>query len=141
MSFLELVPGLSEFFSGLDLSQSLKGWGRVSWGQSFDAVKRNYPQAVEVSGRKLELQPESSPPGRPYKITFAFDSSHQLSSVTLSFSGSRETADYAPIVEEFTRRLGAPVAITGDSTTWTRDQSQITISAQPEGGVVLSESV
>jgi len=137
---LELRPGLSAFFAGLDFSRPWRGWGRVAWGMSFDAVKRNYPQATEISGRKLEYRPETDPAGRSYKLVFSFDSGHRLSSLTLSFAGVGETADYAKLVREFARRLGAPQALGADSATWFRDQSQVTVSAKPGGGVVLSET-
>jgi hypothetical protein len=134
MANMELTPGILSFFSGLgnhqSIPQNIQGWGRVSWDMSFDVVKRNYPQATESSGRKLEYVPEESPPGRDYKLTFAFNSGHQLESVTLSFAGSSETADFAILAKEITRRLGAPVA---------SDPSQVSLSSQPEGGLVLSE--
>jgi hypothetical protein len=143
MSNMELVPGILSFFSGLGVRQNIppttKGWGRVDWGMSFDTVKTNYPQAIETSGRKLEYTPEANPQGRDFKFTFGFDSGHQLESFSLSFSGSSETADYATLVQELTRQLGAPVATTTTSTTWNRDETEITLSAQPEGGIVLSE--
>ncbi len=145
MANMELVPGILSFFSGLgawqSIPQSVQGWGRVSWGMSFDTVKLNYPQATETSGRQLEYVPEANPPGRDYKLTFAFDSGHQLNSVTLSFAGSSETADYAIMVQELTRRLGTPVATSASSATWNADESQATLSSLPDGGVVLSEIV
>lgn len=143
MSNMELVPGILSFFSGLGVKQNIpvtsQGWGRVKWGMSFDTVKTNYPQASEVSGRTLEYTPESNPPGRDFKYTFGFDSGHQLDSVTLEFSGSSETADYAALVERISRQLGAPVASTPTSTTWNQDQTEVTLSREPEGGIVLSE--
>ncbi len=144
MANMELVPGILSFFSGLGVSRNVppttQGWGRVTWGMNFDTVKMNYPQATETNGRKLEYVPESSPSGRDFKFTFGFDSGHQLDSLTLSFSGSSETADYANLVQEFNRLLGNPVATTTSSTTWNRDQSQVTVSKQPDGGVILSET-
>lgn len=143
MSNMELVPGILSFFSGLGVRQNIptttQGWGRVDWGMNFDTVKTNYPQAKEIGGRKLEYTPETNPPGRNFKFTLGFDSGHQLNSFTLDFSGSSETADYATLVQELTRQLGTPVATTASSTTWNRDQTQVTVSAQPEGGIVLSE--
>ena len=143
MANLELVPGILSFFSGLGVSRkippSTQGWGRVAWGMSFDKVKTNYPQASEVSGRKLEYVTESSPPGRGYKFIFGFDSGHQLDTFSLSFSGGSEATDYATLVQEFSRYLGNPVNATSTSTTWNRDQSQVTLSKQPDGGVVVSQ--
>jgi hypothetical protein len=143
MGNMELVPGILSFFSGLGVSRNIppttQGWGRVTWGMNFDTVKMNYPQAIETSGRKLEYTPDSNPPGRDFKFTFGFDSGHQLESFTLSFSGSSETADYADLVQEFNRHLGNPVATTTTSTTWNRDQSQVTVSKLPDGGVVVSQ--
>jgi hypothetical protein len=143
MANMELVPGILSFFSGLGESRKIppttQGWGRVTWGMNFDEVQRNYPQAVEISGRKLEYTPESNPPGRDYKFTFGFDSGHQLESFTLSFSGSSETADYATLVQDFIRHLGHPAATTTSSSTWYKDESQVTLSKQPDGGVVVSQ--
>lgn len=143
MANMELVPGILSFFSGLGemgrIPSATRGWGRVTWGMNFDEVKTNYPQALEISGRKLEYTPESSPPGRDFKFAFGFDSAHQLESFTLSFSGSSETDDYATLVQEFIRHLGQPAATTNTSTTWYRDESQVTLSKQPDGGVVVSQ--
>jgi hypothetical protein len=140
---MELVPGILSFFSGLGVKQNIpvtsQGWGRLKWGMNFDTVKTNYPQASEISGRKLEYTPDSSPPGRNFKYTFEFDSGHQLDSVTLDFSGSSETADYADLVEQISRQLGAPVSSTATSTTWNQDQTQVNLSSEPDGGIVLSE--
>jgi hypothetical protein len=72
---------------------------------------------------------------------FDFDSGHQLESVTLLFSGSQEVADYAGLIEAVSLRLGTPVSQTETTTTWQRDDSQFTVSRQPEQGVVVSKSV
>lgn len=139
----DLVSGLNQLFGGLDFTSGIRGWGRVRWGDSFDKVKTAYPQAVEemrVTGRKLVLA-SSSGPGRPYQLVFDFDSGHQLESVTLLFSGSQEVADYAGLIEAISLRLGTPVSQTETTTTWQRDDSQFTVSRQPEQGVVVSKSV
>ena len=64
-----------------------------------------------------------------------------MDTVTLAFAGGEETADYAALTREITKRLGAPVQYTNTTTTWRRDDSDITLSKSPGGGVVLSESV
>jgi len=135
----DLVPGLHRFFQGISPEKSLSGWERVSWGDSFADVVRNYPQAGEKNGQ-LILTP-ADPVQRPWTLTFDFDASRQLSSVTLSFAGSQETADFATLSQEITNRLGAPVQSTDATNVWRRDDSEITLSTRPDGGVVLSETV
>ncbi|MGD8561657.1 MAG: hypothetical protein PVG03_03950 [Desulfarculaceae bacterium] len=134
-----LVSGLHHFFQGVDLQQGLQGWGRVRWGQSFDAVKLNYPQAVENNG-KLTLSSED-PSQRHWSLDFGFDSSHRLSSVSLTFAGGEETADFADINREITRRLGPPAQTSSSGNIWLRDDTQVSLSRLPEGGLVLSENV
>ena len=135
----ELVPGLHRFFQGISPQTRLSGWERISWGQSFEEVQRNYLQATEKNGRLL-LTPDESVQ-RSWTITLGFDTRRELNSVTLAFAGSEETADFAALTQEITRRLGAPVESTDTTNTWRRDDGEITLSMRPDGGVVLSESV
>ncbi len=135
----DLVPGVVRFFRGLDHQLPLQGWQRVKWGQSYDDVKRYFPQARASGDYELVLEPAQGTVDRPYQITLAFDLNHQLESVTLSFAGSRETADFAELSQRLNYWLGAPVSSTDTSTTWQRDTSQAELSMAPGGGVVLSQ--
>jgi len=134
----ELVPGVVRFFQGLSHQLPMKGWQRVQWGQSYDDVKRYFPEAQTSGDYKLVLNPEGSVE-RPYQITLAFDRNHQLESVTLSFAGSEEVADFAELSQRLIYWLGAPASSTDTTTTWQRDQSQAELSIEPGGGIVLSE--
>ncbi len=136
----ELVPGLNRLFGGISPQVSMQGWGRVSWGQSYDAVKTSYPQAEASGADKLVLRPEQSVE-QDYTLSMSFGhKTRQLESVTLSFAGSREVDDYAAVTRALSNRLGHPVASDDNSTTWQRDDSTITLSKAPGGGVVLSET-
>jgi hypothetical protein len=136
----ELVIGLTEFFSGLDLSGQVTGWGPLSWGMSWQSALRHFPQAEQKSDYTLSL---NSSPGeaRQWSLELDFDAGRQLQSVTLSFAGSQETADFARISRQLSRRLGHAAGQTQTSSVWTRDQSTVTLSRSPGGGLVLSETV
>ena len=133
-----LVEGLNRFFSGVDPQQPLRGWGRVRWGQSYDAVRRDYPQARPENGQ-LHIEPSEGDQGG-WRLAFAFDAGHLLQSVTLSLEGSSETSDFAAISQTLTRRLGPPKESGDGWQTWRRDDSQVTLSRDPGGGVVLEET-
>lgn len=134
----DLIPGLNAFFQSLDSRSSWDGWGFVSWGDYFDDVARLYPDAVQ-SGSSLILRGTDT--NKLYNITFAFDSNRNLSSVTLSFEGGTETADFAAISRQFTNRLGKPSQSTGTSHTWAKDSSNATASSRPDSGTVLSQII
>ncbi len=135
----ELVPGVVRLFQGLDHQLPMKGWQRVKWGQSYDDVKRYFPQAETSGDFKLVLKPGEGTVERPYQITLAFDQNHQLESVTLSFAGSEEVADFADLSQRLNYWFGAPASSTDTTTTWHRDTSKAELSMAPGGGVVLSE--
>jgi len=136
----ELVIGLSEFFSGLDLAGQVSGWGPLSWGVSWQTAVRHFPQAEQMSDYTLRLSSQPSE-ARQWSLEMDFDASRQLQSVTLSFGGSQETADFARISRQLFRRLGHAAQQTATSIVWTRDQSTVTLSRSPGGGLVLSETV
>ncbi len=138
MSQSDLIPGLHAFFQHLDQRSSWDGWGSVSWGDYFDDVARRYPDAVQ-SGSSLVMQ--GSGANKLYNITFGFDSNRNLSSVTLSFEGGTETADFASISRQFISRLGKPSQSTGTSQTWTRDSTSATAVGRPDSGTVLSQII
>lgn len=133
----DLVPGLHRFFQGVNYQTSLNGWERVQWGQSREAVQRMYVEARE-SGGNLVLD-SGGEQQRGYEITFGFNRSHQLDSVRLSFAGSGETADFSAIASEISARLGAPMAQTETTTTWQRDDNQVSLSRLPDGSLLMSE--
>jgi hypothetical protein len=135
----ELVPGVNRLFQGLSPDAPLKGWGYLRWGQDYDDVRRYFPQA-RAEDFKLVLGPEQ-PVELPYKISLAFDAGHQLESVTLTFAGSRETADFAALSERLTQQFGAPISSSDNTTTWSRDETQAVLSDLPDGGVALSKVV
>lgn len=133
----ELTPGLNRFFSGIDTQGRMDGWGRLRWSMSYQDVQRNYPQAQAAAGKLVMAS--ADPQARHFQLSFSFDSSRNLQSVTLSFGGSSETADFAEMSQAITQRLGSPAASTETSTTWQRGDSSLTLSRAPNGGVVLSE--
>ncbi len=134
----ELAPGLNRFFQGVSPQQSLAGWERVRWGMGFDEVQRYYPEA-QANQAQTSLKLTGSDVQLPWSISFGFDSSRQLESVSLSFAGSREIKDFATLRDELNRRLGPPVSSTETSATWRRDDSEVSLSKAPDGSLVLSE--
>ncbi len=140
MDSSELAIGLAEFFSGLDLAGQVSGWGPLSWGMSWQSARRHFPQAAEVSDYTLRLSSSASE-ARQWSLDMDFDAGRRLQSVTLSFGGSQETADFARISRQLARRLGHAAQQTAAGSVWTRDQSTVTLSKSPGGGLVLSETV
>jgi len=133
----ELTPGLTRFFSGIDPQVRLSGWERLRWSMSYEQVQSNYPQ-TKPSGGNLVMASDD-PQARHFQLTFSFDASRSLQSVSLTFGGSSETADFAEMSQAITRRLGAPVESTTTSNTWRRDDTTVTLSNTPGGGIVLSQ--
>ncbi len=142
MQFDPLVQGMGRLFAGISPQTRLSGWERLRWGMSQQEARINYPQAAPSASddSRLLIEP-SDPTPNHYAISMQFSAQgRQLTSVSLTFAGSHETADFAQITQELTRRLGAPVSQTRTTTTWRRDETQITLSRDSGGGVVLSET-
>jgi hypothetical protein len=137
MQRLELIPGLSRLLNGISHSEPARGWSGLDWGEDFSRVKNRFPDAV-ASGSGLRLSSPESGPDLGWDISFAFDSNRQLESVSLSYAGSRETADFASLSEQLNQRFGAPVSSTETSQTWQKGGASITLSREPGGGVVFS---
>lgn len=136
----ELAPGASRLFGGMNLQSPMRGWDRISWGQSYDSVKTSYAQAEASGADNLVLRPEGAVQ-LGYAVSMSFGhKTRQLESVTLSFEGGREVQDFATLSQAITNRLGNPVSSDETSTTWRRDDSTVTLSMSPGGGVVLSET-
>ena len=89
--------------------------------------------------RQLHIDPSGHDQGG-WRLAFAFDAGHLLQSVTLNLEGSSETSDFAAISQTLTRRLGPPKESGNGWQTWRRDDSQVTLSRDPGGGVVLEET-
>ena len=140
MQRLELIPGLNRFLDGLGPGVLSTGWSGLNWDEDFSQVQRRFPDSLE-SGASLKLSSKQGEVQKAWSITFGFNSSRQLNSVTLSFAGSRETADFAKISAELSRRFGAPVQNTETSQTWRKSGASFTLSRQPGGGLVLNKTV
>lgn len=137
-----LAQGVGRLLAGIDPQRRLSGWERLRWGMSLDQARLNYPQA-QPSPRddgRLIIEP-SDPTPNHYTLSFQFSAQgRQLESVSRAFAGSHQTADFAALSQELTRRLGAPVSQTQTATTWRRDDTQVTLSRGGGGGVALSQS-
>lgn len=140
MSDTSLVQGLTSFLSSLSPQQKLQGWDRLTWGMGEREFLANYPQAQARPGFDHQYQiMAGDPTANHYAISFDFSRpGRQLQSVTLTFAGGQETAGFAAISQEMTRRLGAPASQTQTSTTWQKDATRVTLSLSPQGGLVLS---
>ncbi|MCB2188372.1 MAG: hypothetical protein KQJ78_18280 [Deltaproteobacteria bacterium] len=134
----DLAAGLAKLFQGVSPPYRPSGWGRLAWGDDWATVRRNYPDLQETSPARLtSFSP--MPQARTWRLDFGFNATHNLTSITLTFGGGRETADYAYISQELSARYGAPVASTATSATWEMTGNQVRLSSAPGQGVVLSE--
>ena len=132
-----LIQGIQRLFTGFNLSQPMQGWEGISWGTGYDQVKIRFPEAKEVSGELVIENQDPTP--KHYSITLSFNQTRQLSQVSLNFKGSNETSEFSRLSQELTEKFGLPSTTTQDSKIWVKDETQIELSASPEGGVVLNE--
>ena len=138
----ELTSGLNRFWGGLDFSSDsrpITGWGLVGWGASQEDMARIYTGSVDNEGSLVVSGQDYQK--RQYSISFGFNSSRQLNSVTLSFAGGQELADFKPISERIIARFGGPDQVTTTSATWTSGDNEFNLSKSPGGGLVLSSIV
>jgi hypothetical protein len=139
MQRLELIPGLNRLFEGYSPESISSRWNGLTWGQDFGQVQRYFPKAAEEGGA-LKLSSEEGEVKKAWTLTFGFNSSRQLSSVSLSYAGGSETADFAELSQAISQRLGAPAQSTGNSQTWYSSGASFTLSRQPGGGLVLNKT-
>lgn len=143
MSWSEyLAVGLKTFWDGTVLpstDQALQGWDLVDWDTSYEDVARIYADSVDSEGSLVISGGEYE--ARQWSITFGFDSTRQLSSVTLSFEGAQGKADFRQISRQVIRRLGMPGETTANTSVWTKGGNEFAASKSPAGGLVLSTTV